>query len=214
MKRLKDWFLSKLNELISLKWAILLEIGCGNGSRSVWLASHCKELFAIDPDVSLIEIAKERNIINATFTCWEGQNLDFETWFFDMVIFSLSFHHIPQEDMEQSVDEAIRVVKEWWYIVFFEPTEEGSFFDAEILFHACDGDERTAKRNAYNAIKNIHTLKKFTEFYDETVFEFDGEDDFIASLDPKQNLEKIASFLMEHNYILNADRRINIFQQV
>jgi ubiquinone/menaquinone biosynthesis C-methylase UbiE len=212
MKRLKDWFLSKLNELISLKWDILLEIGCGNGSRSVWFAELSKQLFAIDPNAPLIEIAKERNIVNATFILWEAQNLDYETWFFDMIIFSLSFHHIPQEDMERSIEEAIRVVKKWWYIVFFEPTEEGSFFDAEILFDACDGDERTAKRNAYSAIISNSKLKQCKEFYDETIFQLDSVEDFIETFNPKKNMDDILPFLIKNNFLLNATRRANIFQ--
>lgn len=212
MKRLKDWFLSKLNELISLKWDILLEIGCGNGSRSVWFAELSKQLFAIDPNAPLIEIAKERNIVNATFILWEAQNLDYETWFFDMIIFSLSFHHIPQEDMERSIEEAIRVVKKWWYIVFFELTEEGSFFDAEILFDACDGDERTAKRNAYSAIISNSKLKQCKEFYDETIFQLDSVEDFIETFNPKKNMDDILPFLIKNNFLLNATRRANIFQ--
>lgn len=195
MKRLKDWFLSKLHELIPLEWARLLEIGCGNGSRSVWFAGHSKELFAIDPDVYLIQMAKERNIVNAIFTVWEAQNLDYEAWFFDIVIFSLSFHHVPQEDMERSINEAIRVVKKWWYIVFLEPTEDGTFFEAEILFDACDGDERIEKRNAHNAITNISGLQKYSEFYDETVFQFESESDFMRAYILKKILKKYRIFL-------------------
>jgi len=41
----------------------------------------------------------------------EAQRLDYMDSFFDMVIFSLSFHHIPKQDMETSIQEAIRVVK-------------------------------------------------------------------------------------------------------
>ena len=210
MKRLKDWFLSKLSELITIAWLTLLEVGCGNGSRSIWFASQCKSLFAIDPDWFLIQIAKERNIINATFALWEAQNLDYENQYFDIVIFSLSFHHIPKQDMKKSIDEAMRVVKKWWYIVFFEPTEEGSFFHAEILFDACDGDERMAKRDAYDAIMSNHKLKHFIEFYDETIFQFDSVEDFIESLNPRKNLANISTFLIQNNFLLHADRRVTI----
>lgn len=116
--------------------------------------------------------------------------------------------------MEMSINEAMRVVKKWWYIVFFEPTEDGTFFEAEILFDACDGDERIQKANAYNTIRSISQLQNFSEFYDETTFQFDSEQDFIENLHPKKNLANIAQFLKGNNYILNADRRINIFQSL
>jgi len=212
MKRLKDGLLSKLNEIIPLQWSVVLEIGCGNGSRSLWFASLSKELFAIDPDSVLIQKAKERNISNATFMLGEAQRLDYMDSFFDMVIFSLSFHHIPKQDMETSIQEAIRVVKKWWFIVFFEPTEDGTFFDAEILFDACDWDEVLEKRNAYLAIQNNSYLNQISEFYDETIFEFSSLEDFMESLNPKKNLNQIANFLIKNNFLLNAERRVNIFQ--
>lgn len=174
----------------------------------------CKELCAIDPDISSIEIAQERKIENATFAQWNAQNLAYSDQYFDMVIFTLSFHHIPEGDMARSIDEAIRVVKKWWYIVFFEPTEDGTFFEAEILFDACDGDERIQKRNSHDAIMCISRLQKFAEFYDETVFQFESELDFIENLHPKKNIANVAKFLMENNYILNADRWANIFQSL
>ena len=212
MKRLKDGFLSKLNEITPLQWTIVLEIGCWNGSRSLWFASLSKKLFAIDPDGALVQKAKEKNITNATFTLWEAQSLDYADRFFDIVIFSLSFHHIPEKDMKKSIQEAIRVVKKWWFIVFFEPAEDGTFFEAEILFDACDWDEVLAKRNAYLAIQSNASLKQVREFYDETVFEFSSWEDFIESLNPKKNINGIPNFLTKNNFLLNAERRVNIFQ--
>jgi hypothetical protein len=68
------------------------------------------------------------------------------------------------------------------------------------------------KRNAYLAIKNNSHLNQISEFYDETIFEFSSLEDFMESLNPKKNLNQIANFLIKNNFLLNAERRVNIFQ--
>jgi ubiquinone/menaquinone biosynthesis C-methylase UbiE len=79
--------------------------------------------------------------------------LDFQDESFDIVVFTLSLHHVPDLEMITAINEAIRVVKrEWLHIVFLEPATDGTFFDAEIMFDACDGDERKEKELAHSAI--------------------------------------------------------------
>jgi len=68
------------------------------------------------------------------------------------------------------------------------------------------------KRNAYLAIQNNSYLNQISEFYDETIFEFSSLEDFMESLNPKKNLNQIANFLIKNNFLLNAERRVNIFQ--
>ena len=121
-------------------------------------------------------------------------------------------HHVPKERMSIAIDEAIRVAQKDGFIVFLEPTFDGNFFDAEIAFNACDGDERKEKALAYYAILTHSLLKEVAEIQDETVFQFDSLEDFIKSMNPKQKTEQIKKFLEKNNYILRASRRINIFQ--
>ena len=71
-----------------------------------------------------------------------------------------------------------------------------------------------AKRDAYDAIMSNHKLKHFIEFYDETIFQFDSVEDFIESLNPRKNLENISTFLIQNNFLLNADRRVTISQSL
>jgi ubiquinone/menaquinone biosynthesis C-methylase UbiE len=212
MKRIKETFILNLEPIGVLTNKVVLEVGCGNGAHSVGIAACCAAFIGIDPNPVLVNLAISRNIPNARFSQEKAEALSFAARSFDVVIFTLSFHHIPQEHMAGAIDEAIRVVKKDGYIVFLEPGTEGSFFDAEIQFDACDGDERVAKENALTAMMEHHGLVLVREIPDETVFQFESCDDFVTTMNPHQGLGLIEEFLIENNYTLNAERRISVFR--
>lgn len=212
MKRIKDEFFKKLADAIPLSGKEVLEVGCGEGTRSQDIARACKFLFGIDPNESDIITARERNIPNALFNQGSAEDLAFDNNSVDVVIFTLSLHHVPKALMRQSIDEALRVLRPGGWIVFLEPGMNGSLFDAEIDFDAYDGDEREVKNDAYAAMMAHPGLVLFKEIADESVFQFDSLQDFMDSMSPKKDIGGIEPFLVQHNYVLNAERRINIFQ--
>ncbi len=212
MQRIKEEFLDSVEKTLPLKGLSILEIGCGDGSRSVAIASRCKSLTSIEPDEDKLNVALAREIPNATFKVGSGEKLSFNDESFDAAIFTLSLHHIPVEKMGIAIDEAVRVTRKSGHIIFLEPTEEGTFFDAEIQFDACDGDERKEKIAAHKAMMNHKKLQTVKEVDDETIFKFDSTNDFVESMTPKKNNDEIKNFLERNKYILRAGRRINIFQ--
>ena len=211
MKRIHDEFLKKLTEVLALSGKDVLEIGCGGGTRSLEIAAVCQSLTGIDPSEADISEARNRGITNTKFALGTADNLEFPDNSFDVVIYTLSFHHVPKELMQVSIDEALRVLKPQGSIVFFEPGMEGSLFEAEIIFDAYDGDEREVKALAYEAMFFHPGLFLVVEIGDESIFQFDSLEDFLESMSPKQSLADIESFLVQHNYTLNAERRINVF---
>ena len=213
MQRIKEEFLDRVEEVFSLKGKRVLEIGCGNGTRSSQISKRCASVVAIEPNPELIDEAKKVNPAeNIEYQIGSAEKLDFGDKSFEVTIFTLSLHHVPASMMSAAIDEAVRVTKEDGYIVFLEPATEGTFFEAELSFDACDGDEREEKQVAYEAIKRHEWVNKGLEIFDETVFKFESVDDFILNLKPKKNIENLASFLENNNYLLNAQRRINIFK--
>lgn len=192
-----------------------LEIGSGNGARTQEIASYFTRLTGIDPDPALILTANRMNRSdNLVFQIGTAEKLAFADNSFESVLFSLSFHHIPPELMQQSIVEAVRVVTPNGHVVFIEPTNEGSFIAAELLFGCCDGDERAAKAQAYNTMLAAEQMQDVSEFYGESVFMFDSDQDFfdnIACLEGSQAL--ISDYLDVHNYSLSARRRINVFRK-
>ncbi|MEK7585180.1 MAG: class I SAM-dependent methyltransferase [Patescibacteria group bacterium] len=213
MKRIKEEFLDRVEEVVSLKGKRVLEIGCGNGARSSQISKRCASVVAIEPNRELIDEAKKVNPAeNIEYQIGSAEKLDFEDKSFDVAIFTLSLHHVPASMMSAAIDEAVRVTKEGGHIIFLEPATEGTFFEAELSFDACDGDEREEKQAAYDAIKRHGWVNKGLEIFDETVFKFESVDDFISTMKPKKNMEMIADFLENNDYILRASRRINIFK--
>lgn len=215
MKRLKDDLLEIIEKMVTLKGKNILEVGCGAGSRSKPIAEKCKTLVAIDPDKEAITTAQQNNSQkNLHYFVGHAEKLQFKSKQFDVVIFTLSLHHVPLNKMENAIDEAIRVLKKGGKIVFFEPYFTGTFFDAELAFDASDGDERKEKAYAYFTLLNHKRLKEIEEIYDETIMKFESYDDFVTSMNPKKDIKKVKAFLIKNNYILNATRRINIFEVI
>src|SRR3989344_9311059 len=182
MQRIKEEFLDSVQKVLPLKGLSILEIGCGDGSRSVAIATRCQALTSVEPDENKLKQALARKIPNATFKVESGEKLSFDDNSFDATIFTLSLHHIPIKKMETAIDEAVRVTRKSGYIIFLEPTEDGTFFDAEIQFDACDGDERKEKIAAYKAMVNHKKLRAVKEMDDETIFKFDSIKDFVESM--------------------------------
>jgi ubiquinone/menaquinone biosynthesis C-methylase UbiE len=212
MQRIQDTFIQKLNTACPLAGMSLLEVGCGDGTRSVDLAQLCAHLTGVDPAENEILVAHRRKLPNAMFFVREASSLYFESNSFDAAIFTLSFHHVPAHQMPVAIDEAIRVCRPGSPIIFFEPGDEGALFNAEIHFDAWDGDEREVKQAAYKAMMCHPGLMLVDEFQDKSVFRFESPRDFIDSMQPKLHLDEIPDFLRRHNFLLDASRRVNIFR--
>ncbi|MEK7649000.1 MAG: class I SAM-dependent methyltransferase [Patescibacteria group bacterium] len=212
MKRVKDTFLSVIQRVVPLQGKDVLDIGCGNGSRTAEIAQVCAHVSGVDPDPKAVRIAQRLGIANCEIFQKSADRLWFKNAVFDVVIFTLSYHHIQSEKMNVAIDEAIRVLRPDGSIVFFEPTWIGTFFEAEITFGAFDGDERRAKALAYAAMLAHPGLIEIAELHDETQISFDSLEDFIESTHPtSSDHEAMRNFLGTHARILTAQRRFNIF---
>lgn len=212
MKRIKEGFLNKLETVVKLTGKNVLEIGCGGGTRSVQIAKRVKSLIAIEPDAKMLkEAIKNNSLENIHYEQGNAIKLKFKPKVFDITIFTLSLHHVPAGKISNAIKEAVRVTKKNGYIVFLEPAQMGNFFESEITFDACDGDERKEKALAYYSILNHKGYTEVAEIPDETVFQFESVEDFIKSMNPKKNKKQIGEFLNKNNFILSASRRINIF---
>ncbi|MBI4457849.1 class I SAM-dependent methyltransferase [Candidatus Uhrbacteria bacterium] len=194
----------------------VLEVGCGTGVRSVQIAQKCAHLAAVEPDATLLAQARGINDAeNITYLPGSAEALPFDDGSFDIVFFTLSFHHVPEAGMSKAIDEAARVVRRDGHIIFFEPAFQGSFFESEIAFDACDGDERKRKAAAYACMLGHRRLREIAELHDETIFSFESATDFIESMSPKKGAEEEwETFLRLRHFTLDAQRRINIFKSM
>jgi len=168
---------------------------------------------AIDPDINKILLAKEigKNK-NIEYLVAKAEKLPFISKQFDIVVFTLSLHHI--KNIKEAIKEACRVIKDSGKIIVIEPGFEGTIFQAEIDFACFDGDERNKKITAYQLILQSTKIKELDEFWGKTKWIFNSEVDFKKNMLPSKNLSQISKFLSKNNFNLWGERRINVFKKI
>jgi SAM-dependent methyltransferase len=95
---------------------VLLEIGCGTGSRLQWLQKNAHvECYGIDPSAKAISVSRESgvNAIRGT-----ADSIAFPDESFDFVVFGFCLYLCDRDDLFNIASEAYRVLKkESWLIV-------------------------------------------------------------------------------------------------
>ncbi|MFH1029705.1 MAG: class I SAM-dependent methyltransferase [bacterium] len=101
----------------------VLEIGCGNGELSVWMAKNGADVFGVDISDESIKIAERRSAENATqnnthFYARPAEQLLFEDCYFDIVFINVSLHHL---EVDIALKEFKRVLKPKGILIAIEP---------------------------------------------------------------------------------------------
>ncbi|MDM8552408.1 class I SAM-dependent methyltransferase, partial [Desulfobacterales bacterium HSG2] len=153
-----------IEQVLDLKDKQILEIGCGDGRVTAWLADKAKYYAAIDPDAQNIAAAGSK-IIDADFRVGTGEQLEFEKKLFDVVLFTLSLHH---QDSRKALQEAHRVLRKGGRVLIIEPAVDGEVQQFFNIFH----NETQSLKNALNAIENSDfTADRQEMFYTDWIFE-------------------------------------------
>ncbi len=103
----------------------ILDVGCGRGLISFYLAQKGANVIGIDLSKSLIEHCKqeaEKINLNLEFKLMNAQIPDFEDGKFDIIIGSRAIHHLP--DLDLFFRECKRLLKKKGCIVFIEPLKK------------------------------------------------------------------------------------------
>lgn len=202
----------------------VLEVGCGTGRITRDLARHASRVVAVDPDGAAL--AKARAAVpapNVTFLPMPDGVLDFPSASFDLVIYTLSLHHVPVDRMDHSLRTAAGLLREGGVIIVVEPAEGGSFTEAKERFGAGSGDERPAQEAAIRAMNRLDGWIVGETVFFRVHFLFADEDDFIASKlpgfreKPEAYQMEVREFLARHRrpegVLLDAGRRLNVLRR-
>jgi len=100
----------------------VLEIGCGDGARLVWLKEHrgCN-CHGIDPSARAIDVAIQHGVAGQRGT---AEHLPFADGMFDIVVFGFCLYLCDREDLFRVACEADRVLKNpGWLVIldFYSP---------------------------------------------------------------------------------------------
>ncbi len=140
-----------LIETLNLNNKTILELGCGNASKTQGIASRGFDRKVIACEVD--EIQHEKNlqleIDNIVFRSFGAQKIDIEDNSVDIVFMFKSFHHIPIELMDEALVEIKRVLKPSGLLYISEPLFYGDQNKLISMFH----DEEYVRAEAFRVIK-------------------------------------------------------------
>ncbi len=111
----------RLAQIDSENFTHALEIGCGIGLVSAYLAKHYDmTVYGTDFDPEEIQLAKEMNerVPNLHFQVEDASNLSFEDNRFNLVVCQNAFHHMP--GWPKAVAEIGRVLKPGGYLIWLD----------------------------------------------------------------------------------------------
>jgi ubiquinone/menaquinone biosynthesis C-methylase UbiE len=88
-----------------------LEIGCGTGAFSRFLAARSDRVLAIDLSPNMIRIAEERslNYPNIEFQTADATALELDAEGFDCIVSIATLHHLPLEKMLSKMKAALTI---------------------------------------------------------------------------------------------------------
>jgi ubiquinone/menaquinone biosynthesis C-methylase UbiE len=93
----------------------VLDLGCGAGRNSVYLAKKGFDVVGVDVSKSALTLAnkwaKKEKLANATFTLGTMVNIPFDDCHFDAVVSISVIHHGVKEDIIRTIAEVHRTLK-------------------------------------------------------------------------------------------------------
>jgi ubiquinone/menaquinone biosynthesis C-methylase UbiE len=157
--------------LANLHFTTILEIGCGTGKNTAFLAQIGESIYAVDFSEGMIAKAKEKvQAKNVQFSMMDiTQRWTIEDQSFDLVVCNLVLEHI--EDLAFVFSEAARVLKEEGRFLINELHPFKQYEGKKARFYR---DEETIEVEAFvhhisdflaAAIKNELTLVKLKEYW-------------------------------------------------
>lgn len=160
-----------IRELMPLKGARVLDIGCGDGGLTRFLAREGATATGVDISTTRLAEARAKEAVpGADYREGRGEALPFPDASVDGVVYHNALHHVPVEAQAAALVEAARVLKPGGRVLVFEPLAEGPYFELVRQIE----DETEVRRAAYEALRRATGLKhEREEFYDAPV-RYDG----------------------------------------
>ena len=172
----------------NLHFDSILEVGCGTGKNTVFLAQIGSVIHAVDFSRGMIEKAKEKVLSeNVHFSLMDvTQRWDFEDGFFDLVTCNLILEHV--ENLQFVFSEAARVLQ-----------PNGYFFINELHpFKQYDGKKARFNRNEATIEVDafVHHTSDFFRAATENRLALTKLNEYWHEVD-ENKLPRIISFLFE-----------------
>lgn len=147
-----------LEELLPLRDAAVIELGCGKAEKTRFVAQHAASVLALEVDA--IQLAKNQvidDLPNVRFERGGAEKIPAADASCDVVLMFKSLHHVPLELMGDAFAEIYRVLKPGGFAYISEPVYAGNFNEVMRLFH----DEKIVREAAFAAVRRAVESGKF-----------------------------------------------------
>lgn len=160
---------------------LVVDVGCGAGSMARSLVQRGATVLGVEPDA--VQARRNREappLTGLTFHQGPAQQLPVSTHSADVVLMLRSLHHVPLDEMDAALDEALRVIRrEQGQLVVAEPDIIGQHTELAKPFH----DEtlvRTAAQAALHRLVDRHVLHSHRQYHYVTHTRFADFEAFVA----------------------------------
>lgn len=144
-----------MSEYLHLAGKRALDVGCGAGQHTRWMAQAGADVIGIDPGEQ--QLAKARAVEPAgteKYLKATAEALPVADQSIEIVVFFNSLHHVPVDGMEQALVESHRVLIPGGTLYIAEPLAQGPQFE----LHRPVNDETQVRAQAYAAITRAAAL--------------------------------------------------------
>ncbi len=119
-----------LDMLVAVNDRDVADVGCGDGWLARRLAARGARVVGIDPAPAALAAARAAPAVaDERYALASAEALPLPNGACDAVIFFNSLHHVPVEQMEAAIGEAVRVCRPGGVVFVQEPLAEGPFFE-------------------------------------------------------------------------------------
>jgi ubiquinone/menaquinone biosynthesis C-methylase UbiE len=148
------------DEFLSLlpKGSRVLDIGCGPGNVTKYMAEKGYEAEGIDLSSEMIKIARSK-VPDLKFTEMDMRKLTYHPDSFDGLLVSYSLIHVPSVDADKTIAGFKRIVKPGGFIQILVQKGEKDFMTADTF------------QAGQRVFLNLHTLTSMRELLTENGFE-------------------------------------------
>jgi len=218
-------YIQVINDSAPLAGKTVLEIGCGNGRITRDLAKLATKVVATDLDITVLHQAQQAiTADHVDFLFTPDGYPDLPKNSFDVIIYTLSLHHIPTPDMVNNLLHSGQLLNATGKIVVIEPGDHGSFLDVKKRFGAGSGDESREKTAAFKAMNHLPGWDPGRRNSFNVDFLFSDTADFYASKLPTyqslsaEDRQELESFLFNHTtdrgIVLTSERYLNVLTRL
>jgi 2-polyprenyl-3-methyl-5-hydroxy-6-metoxy-1,4-benzoquinol methylase len=174
--------------LSNIDFTSCLEVGCGTGKNTEWLAAKAKEVLAIDLSEEMLNKARNKTYKgNVSFLQFDmNETWDFTNRQFDMVVFSLVLEHI--KDIDNIFNKVSEKIKPGGYLYLGELHPFKQYTGSKAKFET---DKGTQLVTCFT-----HHVSDFTKAANKNGFQIILIDEFFDDND-KSSIPRILTLLFK-----------------